>query len=443
MPDNHSLNTLTSNMQWLRDAAPYINAHRNCTFVIEFGGEALLAEQFSSLVHDIALLHSLGVKLVLVYGIRPQIDAKLQQQGIDSQFCNGLRITDDTSLPVVKEAAGSVRVDIEAQFSIGLANTPMAGSHINIASGNFVTAKPVGIHEGLDFAHTGEVRRINTSAISKQLDAGNIVLLGPVGYSITGEVFNLRAEDVATATATELCADKLIFMMPGEMLRNEQQQIIREMHAREAEVLLQNNNTLSDAVKLDINSALDACYRGVKRVHLLSLHQDGCLLQELYTRDGIGTLITADKYEDLRPAGIDDASGILELITPLEENGTLVRRSREQLELEIEHFEVMLRDDTIIGCAALYPYVEEKMGEVACIAIHPDYSKQGRGDILLKALEERARHLNLTTIFVLTTRTDHWFRERAYTPGNIAELPIKKRLLYNYQRSSKILFKEI
>lgn len=433
--------TSPHNIQWFRNAAPYINAHRGRTFVLEFGGEAVEDSHFAALINDIALLNSLGIKLVIVHGARPQIEARLKRNNIESLYADGLRITDETSLPLVKEAVGSVRVEIEAQFSRSLANTPVSGNPIRVTSGNFVIAKPFGVHNGVDFCLTGEVRKVDHHGIRAQLDTGNIVLLSPLGYSPTGEVFNLRAEDIATATAVALDADKLIFMMEGPGLLEGKRQPVRELAVNDIEPFLKKYKSLPEPVIRDLRSAQAACGRGVKRVHLLSRELDGNLLQELYTRDGSGTLITADKFETLRPAKIEDVGGILELIAPLETDGTLVKRSREQLELEIGHFNVIERDGMIIACAALYPYVAEKSGELACIVVHPDYAKDGRGNDLLHALEQRAKGLGLKQLFALTTRTPHWFRERGFAPGDLQTLPVKKRELYNYQRNSKALFK--
>ena len=195
-----------------RNSAPYINAFRNRTFVVVFSGEALEADNFDTLVHDFALLHSLGIRLVLVYGARPQIDQRLKQQGLSTPLHNNVRLTDEHALQCVKEAVGSARTDIEALLTMGLANSPMAGARLRVTSGNFVIAKPYGVRDGIDYQHTGEIRRIDASAINKQLDDGTIVLLSPLGYSPTGEIFNVTAESVATAAATALNAHKLIYL---------------------------------------------------------------------------------------------------------------------------------------------------------------------------------------------------------------------------------------
>jgi amino-acid N-acetyltransferase len=430
-------------IEGLRLSAPYIYAHRGKTFILAFGGEAVEDARFSDLVHDIALLHSLGIRLVLAPGARPQIESRLKARGARLDYANGLRITDDAALSCVKEAAGMVRVEIEALLSMGLANTPMAGARIGTSSGNFVTARPLGIRDGIDYCHTGEVRRIDDSAIRQHLDAGRIVLLPPLGYSPTGEVFNISSEEVATAAATALQADKLILITEGHDPGGSRRRSISQLSLKQATALLNSRRKLSEDTVRHLEHAMHACHHGVRRTHLVSRHREGALLLELFTRDGNGTLVTAETYEGLRGAGIEDVGGIIELIKPLEDEGTLVKRSRELLEIEIDHFMVIERDGTIIACAALYPSEKETMAELACLAVHHEYRNEGRGDIMLKAIEEQAARTGIDALFVLTTRTAHWFRERGFVPGDLSHLPLRKKSLYNYQRKSRIYIKTI
>lgn len=412
--------------------------------MVAFGGEMLTDAQFAPLVHDIALLNSLGVRLVLVHGARPQIEQRLNERGIELKYANSLRITDDEALKCVKEAAGSMRIEIESLLSMGVSNTPMDSADIRVVSGNYVTAQPLGIRDGVDYLHTGEVRSIDAEAVHWQLDDGAIVLLSPIGYSPTGEVFNLSAEDIATAAAIQLQADKLICLIDSEGINDEQQRLLRELTLPEAQKqLTQNQPALAPDVIRYLRSAITVCQAGIPRTHLISRHIDGGILLELFTRDGIGLLITAENFEDTRLAAIDDVGGLLELIAPLEKNGTLMRRSRERLEMEIEHFIVVERDGMIIACAALYPYKKEKIAELACLAVHPDYRKKNRGDILYNYLEKQAKQRGLQKLFVLTTRTAHWFQERGFNEIDIKQLPIEKQALYNYQRNSKVFMKKI
>jgi amino-acid N-acetyltransferase len=434
-------------VDWFRQSSPYIRAFRGRTFVITFGGEMLTDAQFSTLVHDLALLNNLGIRLVLVHGARPQIDKQLKQLGAEIKIVNGLRVTDTAALECVKQAAGAVRVEIEAQLSMGLSATPLAKCPIKVVSGNFVTAMPLGIRDGVDYLHTGEIRKIDAEAIRSHLQQENIVLLSPMGYSPTGEVFNLTAEAVATEAAKQLKADKLIMLtdmdgIPQSGIKSGRN-IIRELTQREAQSILEGKRKLKDSIRQTLMHAVSACHGGVARVHLINRHTDGALLLELFTRDGIGSLISSASFEDIRRATIDDVGGILDLISPLEQEGILVRRSRELLEIEIDYFSVIERDGLIVACAALYPYPEDAIGELACLAVHPDYQKEGRGDELFNFNIKQARAMGILKLFVLTTRTAHWFRERGFKPASIDVLPVKKRLLYNYQRNSKVFIKDL
>ena len=424
-----------------RHSAPYIHAHRGRTFVLVFGGEVVADQQFPDLVHDIALLHSLGIRLVLVHGARPQIEKKLKAHKASIEYANGLRVTGDDALVCVKEAAGTVRVEIEALLSMGLANTPMSGARIGVSSGNFVTARPLGVRDGIDYCHTGEVRRVDGTAIRQHLENRRIVLLSPLGYSPTGEVFNLSAEDIATAAAMELKAEKLILMTEGDTIRDGRRKLLSQLTLTEANSLLTSKRRLTETTRRHLQQAVIACRHGVRRVHILDRHQNGALLLELFTRDGLGTLITGGDYEGLRAASIEDVGGILELIKPLEDEGVLVKRSRERLEMEIGNFTVIERDGMIIACAALYPGSRKSLAELACFAVHDDYRNAGRGDALLQAIEDQAIKAGINKLVVLTTRTAHWFRERGFVAGKTSDLPHRKRDLYNYQRNSKIFYK--
>jgi amino-acid N-acetyltransferase len=424
-----------------RQAGPYINAHRGKTFVVLLAGEAVMDTRFSSLVHDLSLLHSLGIRLVLVHGARPQIEARLREAGQQVHYVNGLRVTDESALLRVKEAVGRVRIRIEASLSMGLANSPMHGARIRVVSGNFVTARPLGIREGVDYCFTGEVRRIDIRAINTWLDNGAIVLLSPLGYSPTGEIFNVSAEEVAIATATALQADKLLLLSEATEILKENGEVIQQLSPHDAQHLLVTRHQLPEAIARQLDQALRACRAGVRRIHMINRAVDGALLLELFTRDGIGLLLTTEIYEGVRPATIDDVGGILTLIRPLETDGTLVRRSRELLEIEIERFTILERDGAIIGCAALYPFVEERLGELACLAVAPDYRNHGRADVLLQFIERQAQKHHLTQLFVLTTRAAHWFQERGFKPAQVDDLPLQKQTMYNLQRRSKVFIK--
>jgi amino-acid N-acetyltransferase len=430
-------------IDWFQSVAPYIHAFRGRTFVIGFGGDLVSDGRFVDLTVDLNLLAALGVKLVLVHGTRPQIEAKLKAQRRRTRIHRGLRVTDDFALGCAMEASGRLRVEIEALLSRGLPNSPMAGSDIRVSSGNFITAKPIGVVDGIDFMHTGEVRKIDIVAVQRRLADGEFVLLSPLGYSPSGEVFNLALEDVAASTAIALKADKLIFLMDTPGVSGRRGELLREVTVKQAQALLTHGDPGDSDVQLYLPWAVRACQQGVKRAHLISGHTDDALLLELFTRRGIGTLLTPDPLETLRQARLDDIGGILRLIEPLEAEGTLVKRSRSLLEREVGRFAVLEHDGIVVGCAALYPFPDERSGELACLVVHPDFRNQGAGERLLTDIEVRARRQKLKKLFVLTTRAEHWFVERGFAETGLEVLPDQKRTLYNYQRRSVVLVKRL
>ena len=431
----------TELVEGFRHSVPYINTHRGKTFVIMLGGEAIEHENFSSIVNDIGLLHSLGIRLVVVYGARPQIDANLAAHHHEPLYHKNIRVTDAKTLELVKQAAGTLQLDITA-----LNNTPLQGAHINVVSGNFIIAQPLGVDDGVDYCHSGRIRRIDEDAIHRQLDSGAIVLLGPVAVSVTGESFNLTSEEIATQLAIKLKAEKMIGFCSSQGVTNDDGDIVSELFPNEAQARVEAQEEKGDynsgTVRF-LRGAVKACRSGVRRCHLISYQEDGALLQELFSRDGIGTQIVMESAEQIRRATINDIGGILELIRPLEQQGILVRRSREQLEMEIDKFTIIQRDNTTIACAALYPFPEEKIGEMACVAVHPDYRSSSRGEVLLERIAAQAKQSGLSKLFVLTTRSIHWFQERGFTPVDIDLLPESKKQLYNYQRKSKVLMADL
>jgi amino-acid N-acetyltransferase len=435
----------TELVQGFRHSVPYINAHRGKTFVIMLGGEAIEHENFSSIVNDIGLLHSLGIRLVVVYGARPQIDANLAAHHHEPIYHKHTRVTDAKTLELVKQAAGLLQLDITARLSMSLNNTPLQGAHINVVSGNFIIAQPLGVDDGVDYCHSGRIRRIDEEAIHRQLDSGHRAD-GP------GRRFrdrrklqpHVRRDRHAAGDQAEGGKNDWVLLLQGVV--NDEGTIVPELFPNEAqarvEALEAEGDYHSGTVRF-LRGAVKACRSGVRRSHLISYQEDGALLQELFSRDGIGTQIVMESAEQIRRATINDIGGILELIRPLEQQGILVRRSREQLEMEIDKFTIIQRDNLTIACAALYPFPEEKIGEMACVAVHPDYRSSSRGEMLLERVAAQARQMGLSKLFVLTTRSIHWFQERGFTPVDIDSLPETKKEMYNYQRRSKVLMADL
>jgi len=426
-------------VQWFRGAAPYIKAHRKTTCVLMVSDEVIYSERFIGLVHDIALLNHLGMKLVILHGSRNSIDRHLAANAMESRFHDNIRITDAAALPLVVQAINEVRTYFESHLSMGLPNTPMSGSEITLSSGNFVIGMPLGVIDGVDMQHSGKVRAIRHHAIRELLSLNHVVLLSNLGYSRTGEVFNLPTEELACEVARALTADKLIYVHPALQADNA---LPNTLSSNECEALLSGDD-LDDTRKNLLRLAIDAIHGHVKRVHFIDQQVDGGLLLELFTRDGYGTMVTNLFYEGSRAASIDDIGGILSLIEPLEASGVLVVRSREQIELEIRNFEVIEKDGMIIGCIACIPDREAGCAEIACLAVHDDYRRAGLGSMLLNIAEQRAHTLGISRLYTLTTRTSHWFLEHGFGESGKDELPQSRLGSYNPARGSKILSKTI
>lgn len=425
---------------WFRNSAPYINTHRGKTFVIMFGGEAVCHPNFSSLIHDFALLHSLGIKLVLVHGARPQVNDNLTKAGIESSIYHDLRVTTKEAMPHIIQAVGGIRLQIEAQLSMGLANSPMYGARIDAVSGNFVIARPYGVRDGVDYQMTGEVRSVDALAIKNNLACHHVVILGPTGFSATGEIFNVVAEEVALQTAVSLQADKLIFLGDSAGV-SDGDRLMKEMIPNEVDRFLRDKD-LTEETHTFLSCAAKACREGVHRTHLLSYAHDGALIEELFTRDGSGTLISHNPYEEIRRATVDDIVGLTELLAPLEAQGILVKRGQERIEQELEYYCVIERDGMIVGCGALYP-LDDTCAEVASLAIHPDYRSGSRGSDLLMFLEQQARGQGRYKLFALTTRTIHWFLEHGFSETTYQSLPLARQEKYHNGRNSKVLEKDL
>jgi amino-acid N-acetyltransferase len=434
---------------WFRAVAPYMHAYRGKTFVVGMAGELIAAGKLNAFVQDLAILHAMGIHLVLVHGFRPQVNEQLAAKGQTPKYAKGMRITDALALDCAQEAAGQLRFEIEAAFSQGLPNTPMANATVRMVSGNFLTARPVGIIDGIDFMHTGLVRRVDAAAVQRVMDIGSLVLLSPFGFSPTGEAFNLAMEDVATSTAIALQADKLLFLteIPGirEQPDNPESAIDTEIALADAQRLLHSLPKPSEPtdVAFYLQHCVKACENGVERSHILPFSVDGALLMEVFTHDGIGTMVVDEKLESLREATSDDVGGIIQLIEPFERDGTLVRRERTEIERDIANYTVIEHDGVIFGCAALYPYPEARTAEMAALTVSPHVQSQGDGERILKRIEQRARTMGLESIFVLTTRTMHWFIKRGFVQIDPDKLPDARKRKYNWDRRSQVLMKKL
>jgi amino-acid N-acetyltransferase len=426
----------TDYARWFRGSTPYISAYRNKTFVVLLAGEALNHKNLTNVIHDLALLHVLGVRLVLVYGARPQIDLALP----DSTFHESRRITDSNAIETIAAVNGQIRTRLEGMFSTGLPNTPLHNVDLPVISGNFVVAQPIGIIDGVDHLFTGKVRRVETQRISSALDAGALLLQSPLGYSSSGQAFNVPADSLAQEIAIQLKADKLI-VFDEEIVRDENGVRVSSFTPS---TLDQYRHNITDGQRRRLSAMAAAVRAGVGKAQLISYQEDGALLAELFTAEGVGTQVVEQQSKPVRAARATDVAGIVEVIRPLEEAGILVRRERDRLEAEIDHFLVAELDGIVVGCCAVYTFGEA--AELACVAVHENYrlpSGSGVGRGLLAAAEERAKQESARSLFVLTTQTSEWFKEQGFVEADVANLPGKKQDLYNWQRGSLVLAKPL
>ena len=407
-------------------------------------GECLAQANIANIISDIAILHSLGIRLVVIHGARLQIEEELNAAGLSSVLHHGTRITERNHLPHILKAIGSTRCQLEALFSSGLPNSPMFGAKIKLRSGNFINAKPQGVLDGVDHQMTGKVRSVDKHAILEILDNKCIALLPPLGFSITGEVFNLSFAEVGVNVASAIDADKILIFNDDGPIYDNHGTLYKQLTLSQCETFLEEEARHAPSnTYFSLRAGYKACRRGVARAHIISSSEDGTLLRELFTRDGSGTMVHSDTYEVLRQAKLEDVAGILNLISPLEKKGVLVKRSRELLENEIDYFTILKKDNLIIGCAALYPFPDADAGELACVAVLKEYQQGGRAKTLLDHIEKQAQRLNLSEIYTLTTQTAHWFIEQGFTESDVETLPASRKALYNYRRNSKVLVKRL
>ena len=429
-------------VEWFRSATPYIRMHKGKTFVFVFDTSLSLSPNFKGFIHDLNLLLSIGIKVVLIYGFDEELKDKFSQPESKEIYDENRLVISKGLLSTIQERSGKFRIDLEARLSTNLPNSPMEGSNIRASSGNFIFARPLGIINGVDTLFAGEVEKIDVAGINDRLNTDEIVILSPLGFSPTGEIFLLRKEQVGELTAINLKADKLIFINDTSQFRDNINKDLREIHTDQL-VSAIDNGTMPKQTQSTLEASLSACQRGVRRVHLVDQCDEYALITELFTHRGMGILITKSTVESMRDAKLGDADGILELIKPLQEVQILIPRTKEAVEEIIKDFTVLEHDGTLVGCVALHGYNDEKIGELACLVVHPSYQKARAGINLLARIESKCRARGIQKIFVLTTRSSQWFVRRGFAIGNIKNLPIEKQAVYNSERNAKVLVKNL
>ena len=424
-------------IHWFRFSAPYIRKHRGATFVIAIPGEAIEHANFINLVHDLAMLQSLGVRLVIVQGARQQISLALDRAGIGTSISAGVRVSTAAAMPHIIAAANAVRTDLESAMSAGLIDSPMHQLNLKTLSGNFISARPFGVRNGVDYEFTGLVRQVDAEAVTQSLDAGAAVIINTLGYSSTGDVFNLSMFDCLSSIACAINADKIItFMSENHLQPLLNETVIKPGKAQEFDIASGDHRALVNALANSVDQ------EQVDRAHIVSYEDNGALVKELFTLDGSGLLISRQTFSCIRAAQADDIGAVWELIQPLQESGALVQRTRDLLEQQIQSFAVIDLDGTIVGCAALLP-IDKVTAELACVAVHAGFRDRGFASDIVSHLEAQARSMNYRGVFILSTQAGHWFAERGYREATTADLPENRRELYSDQRNSKVRYKPL
>lgn len=447
---NPELESSNNFIEKFRQASKYINLFNNKIFVIALGGEVFEDEQFESIAYDINLLRSIGIKIIIIHGIRPQIDDLLISNKIKTSLNKNIRITDANSINHVIDINGRIRTKIESILSSSIINSPLFESDIKLSSGNFITARPLGILNGIDMKFTGQVRKVNSESIQAKLNNGEIVIISPLGYSPIGDIFNLSYEQLASAVASSMKAHKLIFYINSNGIINLRGELLTELTTEKATNLIHqierdsNPNKALNISYQDFNiikSSLDAIKNKVEKIHLINRHTNGSIIEELFTDKGSGTILTEYPLEKIREAKPNDVNKIFQLIEPLSQNGILVKRASNEIKKDLSSFYVMEHSMDLVGCVALFKY-EEKV-EIACFAIDSNFHNQGFGSKLIKFCEKKAKTHDVNEIFILTTQSEHWFIEKGFKVDDKELMPKKRKIIYQLERNSKFLTKKI
>ena len=441
-----SNSTQSSFVQNFRLSAKYINQFNQNIFVIALSGYVFNESQFEKIAQDINLLHSLNIKVILVYGARPQVESILIKNKIPVRLVKNMRVTSNAALKHVIEVNGAIRIKIEATLST--IKSMSEGMHLS--SGNFLTAMPVGIVDGIDMESTGKIRGVDVEAIKNKLNHHEIVIVSPIGYSPIGQIFNLSYEQTAANIAAAINADKLIYYVDANGILNERGELIPELTSEKAHKLISHieekpssesaQNLSYDDFNI-LKSSLFAIENKIKKVHLINRHIDGSLIEELFTEKGSGTILTELALENFRKATEGDIKDIYRILFPLEKRKILIERDLTQIKEMINQFYVLEHDKKFIGCVSLNSFKESL--ELASFSIEPKYQKLGFGKKLLKFCELEAKKLKYDEIFILTTQSEHWFAENEFKEKSKELMPTFKKETYQSERNSKYLTKKL
>ena len=420
----------------LRGILQYIPQFREKTFIIAVDGIIVTDENFTNILLDVAVLRSLNIRVVLVHGAAAQIKALAEKQGIQASDLEGTGVTDAATLELAMDAANRLTHEILE----GLSANDLRG-----ACANAIIAHPLGIIQGIDHLFTGKVERVDAELLHTLLNQGIVPVLPPLGIDGDGKTYRANSDSIALAVADALKAIKLIFITAHDGLRHNDQ-LIRQMLVGDLQKLLQTaSGGFSPEMLSKAQHAAAACAAGVQRVHVINGREDEGLLAEVFSNEGVGTLIYANEYEHIRPAKKKDIRAIYMLTKKAVEAGELVRRTRADIEKNLANYYIFEIEKNPVACVALFVYPAQHKGELASLYVHPAYENQGIGRRLIQFVESKALETGLTELIVLSTQAFTYFQSKSgFAEGVIDDLPPERRERYDQTgRHSKILVKKL
>ncbi len=425
----------------IREVFTYINRFRGKVFIIKIDSEVIDNIYFPVLLKDLATLHSAGIRVIVIPGARKRIDEILKQYGIESNYHNGIRITEEEAIPFVKMAA----FDVSNRIMTGL-----SAHRINALVGNWVRARSMGVIDGVDYKYSGNIDKILITPLNKVLEEDFIPIIPSIGWNPAGTPYNISSNELAIQAAVASRAEKIFFITSEELLNISEYRVpagvvpspegrISRMDGDTARKFLAlNSGNKSGALDI-VNQALSGIENGIKRVHIIKGNGDGGILSEIFSNLGIGTMLYRNEFDRIRGMSTSDIPEVLRIMRPFEASGALIPRTKEDLQHSAGDFVVYEIDKVIHGCAALHD-CGGGTGEIAAVAVDPEYEKLGIGKKLITYLIKKAEKTGMKSLFLLTTRSVDWFESLGFRSGKIDDLPENKRENYNFNRNSRVMF---
>lgn len=418
----------------LRGILQYIPRFREKTFILNIDGAIITDENFANILLDVAVLRSLNIRVVLAHGASAQVKALAEEQHVKASDLDGTGITDAETLKLALTAANRLTHEILEGLS---------ANDLRAASSNAIIAHPMGIIQGVDQLFTGKVERVDVELLQTLLAQGIIPVIPPLGFDGDGKTYRVNSDSVAVAVADALKATKLIFITTYDGLIH-QGQLIRQMLVADLNGLL-NKPGFPPEILSKARHAAAACNAGVQRVHIINGRVDEGLLAEVFSNEGIGTLIYANEYQQVRPAKKKDIRSIQVLTKDSVENKELVKRTRATIEKQLNDYYIFEIDKNPVACVALHAYPEFKKGELACLYVSPAHENEGIGQKLIQFVEAKAREMGFGELLTLSTQAFTYFQSKAgFVEGTPDDLPPIRREKYDQSgRNSKVLVKKL